>query len=60
MKTIELTVEKRSTTGKNEARRSRSRGKIPAVVYGAGKPTAKIIEEAADVWAFLVRSLGME
>jgi prolyl oligopeptidase len=28
--------------------------------HGAGKPTAKIIEEAADVWAFLVRSLGME
>ncbi|MBL8990491.1 MAG: S9 family peptidase [Phycisphaerae bacterium] len=26
--------------------------------HGAGKPTAKIIEEAADTWAFLVRTLG--
>ncbi|MDZ7966300.1 MAG: prolyl oligopeptidase family serine peptidase [Nostoc sp. DedSLP03] len=28
--------------------------------HGAGKPTAKIIEEAADKWAFLVRALGVE
>ena len=28
--------------------------------HGAGKPTAKIIEEAADRWAFLVRILGMK
>jgi prolyl oligopeptidase len=28
--------------------------------HGAGKPTAKVIEEASDVWAFLVRTLGME
>ncbi len=27
--------------------------------HGAGKPTAKIIEEAADRWAFLVRALDM-
>lgn len=26
--------------------------------HGAGKPTTKIIEEAADKWAFLVRVLG--
>jgi prolyl oligopeptidase len=26
--------------------------------HGAGKPTAKIIEEAADKWAFLVKVLG--
>ena len=42
MKTIELAVEKRSTTGKNEARRSRVGGRIPAVVYGAGKPNVSI------------------
>ncbi len=42
MKTIELNVEKRSTIGKNEARRSRANGKIPAVVYGAKKPTVPI------------------
>ncbi|AVH67736.1 prolyl oligopeptidase family serine peptidase [Nostoc sp. 'Peltigera membranacea cyanobiont' N6] len=28
--------------------------------HGAGKPTAKIIEEAADKWAFLVRALNVE
>lgn len=27
--------------------------------HGSGKPTAKIIEEAGDRWAFLVRTLGM-
>jgi len=27
--------------------------------HGAGKPTAKRIDEAADVWAFLVRALGV-
>ncbi|MFQ3580576.1 S9 family peptidase [Chloracidobacterium validum] len=25
--------------------------------HGAGKPTAKLIEEAADIWAFLVKTL---
>ncbi|NOT29753.1 MAG: S9 family peptidase, partial [Planctomycetes bacterium] len=28
--------------------------------HGSGKPTAMQIEEAADLWAFLVRALGME
>ncbi len=28
--------------------------------HGAGKPTAKQIEETADEWAFLVKNLGME
>jgi prolyl oligopeptidase len=28
--------------------------------HGAGKPTSKIIEEIADEWAFLVRSLNIE
>jgi prolyl oligopeptidase len=28
--------------------------------HGAGKPTTKLIEEAADRWAFLVKVLGME
>jgi prolyl oligopeptidase len=27
--------------------------------HGAGKPTAKIIEEQSDVWAFLFETLGM-
>ena len=28
--------------------------------HGAGKPTSKIIEEAADKWAFLTANLGLE
>jgi prolyl oligopeptidase len=28
--------------------------------HGAGKPTSKIIEEVADKWSFLVKTLGME
>ena len=27
--------------------------------HGAGKPTAKTIEEVADQWAFLVKNLKM-
>jgi large subunit ribosomal protein L25 len=42
MKTIELHVEKRSTIGKNEARRDRAKGRIPAVLYGSKKPTVPI------------------
>lgn len=42
MKTIELHVEKRPEIGKNEARRARVNGKIPAVVYGSKKPTVPI------------------
>lgn len=42
MKTIELTVERRETRGKNSARRTRAEGKVPAVVYGAGKDTVPI------------------
>jgi prolyl oligopeptidase len=28
--------------------------------HGLGKPTSKLIEEAADLWAFLVQALDME
>jgi large subunit ribosomal protein L25 len=42
MKTIELDVEKRSSKGKNEARRTRAGGRIPAIVYGAGKATVPV------------------
>jgi prolyl oligopeptidase len=27
--------------------------------HGAGKPTSKLIEESADVWAFTMYNLGM-
>jgi prolyl oligopeptidase len=28
--------------------------------HGAGKPTSKIIEEAADIWSFVMVNLGMK
>lgn len=28
--------------------------------HGAGKPTAKLIEEAADIWSFIMLNLGMK
>ncbi|MFT3679732.1 MAG: prolyl oligopeptidase family serine peptidase [Ferruginibacter sp.] len=28
--------------------------------HGAGKPTSKIIDEAADIWSFVMYNLGME
>jgi prolyl oligopeptidase len=43
------------------------RGETPVLIrietkagHGAGKPTSKLIEEAADKYAFLVRELGMK
>ena len=41
-----LQAEKRGTRGKNEARRLRAAGRIPAVVYGAGRD--KAVEIAVD------------
>ncbi len=42
-------------------------GKAPVLIrietragHGAGKPTAKAIEEAADKWAFVMKNLGMK
>jgi large subunit ribosomal protein L25 len=48
MKTVELEVAKRSSVGKGAARQARAAGKIPAVVYGAGKPNVPIsVDEKA-------------
>ena len=52
-----LQAEKRSTRGKNEARRLRAAGKIPAVVYGGEK--GKAVEIAVDPKA-LMRILHSE
>jgi prolyl oligopeptidase len=27
--------------------------------HGAGKPTSKLLDEAADVWSFVMLNLGM-
>src|SRR6185436_6494535 len=46
MASLTLQAEMRDTRGKNEARRLRAAGKIPAVVYGAEK--GKATEIAVD------------
>jgi prolyl oligopeptidase len=35
------------------------RGDVTRAGHGAGKPTSKAIEEVADQWAFLVKTLGV-
>ena len=42
MSPLNIAVEPRPATGKNANRQSRSRGKIPAVVYGGGKESVSI------------------
>src|SRR5690349_1788998 len=43
MKTIELNVKPRSTTGKGHARRARAEGILPAIVYGGDLKAAQQI-----------------
>jgi large subunit ribosomal protein L25 len=49
MKTIELAAERRESRGKNAARRTRAGGKVPAVVYGAGRDTVPINVSLRDL-----------
>lgn len=46
MKTIELNVQARTTSGKGAARRSRAEGALPAIVYGADLKKAQPISIA--------------
>lgn len=46
MDTVEIAVERRSGTGKGPARKLRSRGRVPAVLYGPKRTTAQISVEA--------------
>jgi prolyl oligopeptidase len=32
---------------------------LNGIGHGAGKPVSKVIDESADVWAFLMQQLGM-
>lgn len=52
---IQLTVYDRETTGKNANRRTRSRGRIPAVVYGAREKSANVELDLAE----FTRLLGL-
>jgi large subunit ribosomal protein L25 len=49
MPELVIPTEFREKTGKNESRRLRRRGRIPAVVYGLGKPTASLQLDPKDV-----------
>lgn len=48
MANYQLTVEKRTKTGKSYARRLRTGGKVPAVVYGSGKPAINLEVEIRE------------
>ncbi len=42
MSLVNLNIHARTTVGKNENRRTRAAGRVPAVLYGKGRPTASI------------------
>ncbi len=53
-----LEVHPREAAGKNANRRLRAAGQLPAVVYGAGKPTVPIQVEACQVDELLKSAAG--
>lgn len=57
-KDITLSVETRETRGKNEARRLRVRGMVPAVVYGMGSDPIAISINPKEVTGVLKSSSG--
>lgn len=57
-KDITIVAEPRSTRGKNEARRLRASGNIPAVVYGAGRDPLAVAVNPKQVNKILGSSTG--
>mgnify|MGYP001072538704 CR=1 FL=1 len=57
-KDITIVAEPRTGRGKNEARRLRLKGQIPAVVYGAGQDPAAIAVNPKEVTRILHSSSG--
>ena len=57
-KDITVVAEPRSARGKNEARRLRVRGRIPAVVYGAGKDPVPVSVDPREVNRILHSNTG--
>jgi large subunit ribosomal protein L25 len=53
-----LEAQPRTPGTKNDARRVRKDGKIPAVVYGAGKPTLSVSIDPRQVWRILHSETG--
>jgi len=57
-KEITIVAEPRAERGKNEARRLRVRGRIPAVVYGAGKDATALSVDPKEIDRVLYSSTG--
>jgi large subunit ribosomal protein L25 len=57
-KDITITVEPRETRGKNEARRLRVRGLVPAIIYGTGADPIAIAINPKEVTGILKSSSG--
>ena len=58
-KDITVTAEVRSSRGKNEARRTRRAGQIPAVVYGAYKDAISVALNPKDIHKIIRSSTGL-
>ncbi|MBN2245003.1 MAG: 50S ribosomal protein L25 [Candidatus Aminicenantes bacterium] len=56
--TITIKGEKRELFGKNEARRARSKGMLPAILYGKGIENVPLILEKKDVFSILKSETG--
>ena len=58
MSQVTLNAETGRTTGTGPSRRSRLDGKIPAVVYGAGKPSVAITVDRAELRRAMTTEAG--
>ena len=58
-KDITVTAEVRSSRGKNEARRTRRAGQIPAVVYGAYKDAISVSINPKEIYKIIRSSTGL-
>lgn len=55
---VEAQAREESSRGKNEARRLRAKGRVPAVVYGAKKPTVAITVDPKQISRILQSESG--
>jgi large subunit ribosomal protein L25 len=55
---INLTVHPRETTGKNENRRTRSGGRVPAVLYGRNRASVNVTVDTQDLRKILLTRHG--
>ena len=58
MANVVIEVEERSEAGRNEARRMRRGGRIPAVLYGSGKPVLRLSVDPRSIETVLHSEAG--